>query len=243
MFGLKKLFGFGGKPDQQQQQQQDAGAAASVSSQPKRRDFSSEEDALAVVTVLTKKRGLLTSVGLGHNLQLRLSKFDVRFDAAGDIAEVDCDLGSLEVSSSVDAALLKRVGPVKPADQKEILQNTFGPSVLDVNHFPRAVFKPTSKKEDGGITGDLQLKDTTREVSCDALARGSACGRAVLKEQLLAHFLPPTEQSNVTWYRCKVHTPDFGIEPFAALGGMLALEPHVVIEAAVPTIPLEERKG
>jgi hypothetical protein len=229
--GLKSLFGFGGSASAAPKP-----ADEPLPTAPVRTTFVSTDEPLATLSVLTKKSGVLTSLGFGHNLQLSFEKFVVHFTDKGDVAGIVCDLTSAKVAASLDADLHDRIGNVSERDQKQILGNTMSPAVLDVAKFPRTVFTPVEVVDGKRVTGDLELHGVKHSVTCEKVLSPAPCASKLLTKQLAHAYLAPTEHSNVEWFKCLLHTPDFGIEPYSAAGGLLSLEPDVIVWASVPTV-------
>lgn len=161
--------------------------------------------------VLTYREGLLSS--LGHDLELTVTRFEVRVDEDARRVDASFDAASLRVvralRDGVETAL-------SDGDRKTIEQN-IRRDVLDADRHPEIRYRSSRVVDvEGGfdVDGRLALHGTAREVAV-ALRR---TGDRYLAEVSLRQ-------------------PDFGIRPYRALLGAIKVKPGVVVRLAFPAAP------
>lgn len=160
--------------------------------------------------MLSFKEGLLAAVG--HDLELRVTRFEIDVDDVSLTVRARFEASSLEVVGAMaDGAL--RPGALSDADKRKIDQS-LAEDVLRVREHPEIRFASTRLTPEGDgyhVTGDLSLHGRTRAI--DFRAR------------------PDGDRLVVT---VRVHQPDFGIKPFSAMLGTLRIKPDVVVRCAIP---------
>jgi hypothetical protein len=159
--------------------------------------------------ILTFKRGLLSRVA--HDLQLTLERWSWKLEGANVSARFDPR--TLRVDGTVRKG---RLDPraLSPKDVAEILDNTHG-HVLHSARYPEITFEGRVERRAAGlgVAGTLDLHGQRRPISFTLREhKGRATGRVELQPS--------------RW----------GIEPFSAMLGAIALQDRVVIELEL-TLP------
>ena len=152
--------------------------------------------------VYTYREGLLAAVG--HDLCLRVERFAV---------EVTGDAHAPTILGRFDAASLRAIGDVSPADARKIEGNA-ADDVLGARRFPTIEFRSTRVVRDGQrarVEGTLALHGSTRPIAFDAVADERDWRAEVRLDQR-----------------------DFGIKPFSAMLGTLRVRPDVLVKIRVP---------
>jgi polyisoprenoid-binding protein YceI len=163
--------------------------------------------------VLTFREGLLS--GLGHDLELAVTRFDIQVDEAGRRVEARFDATSLRFARALRDGVPLPDG-LPDADRRTIETHVCR-DVLDATSHPEIRFCSTRVADlaDGfRVTGRLALHGREREV---ALALRRAGDRYTGDVRL--------------------HQPDFGIRPYSALFGALKVKPDVVVRLSLPAGP------
>lgn len=161
--------------------------------------------------VLTFREGLLSS--FGHDLEIVVTRFDVRVDPDARRVDASFDAASLRVARAlrdgVESAL-------SDADRRTI-EDAIRRDVLDANHHPEVRYRSTRVADlDGGfdVTGKLTLRGKEREVVVRLRRIGDRYAAEVALEQ-----------------------PDFGIQPYSTLLGAIKVKTGVVVQMAFPAEP------
>lgn len=160
--------------------------------------------------VFTYKEGLLS--GFGHDLRVAVTSFIIELaeDAGSIRARFDAD------SLRVDCAMKNGEtlpGALTTSDRNEI-DEAILKKVLETDRYKDIVMVSSSvMREDSSykIDAALTLHGRTREISF-----------TVRKEEArhIADF----------W----LHLPDFGIEPFSTLFGMIRIKPDILVRVIIP---------
>lgn len=161
--------------------------------------------------VLTFREGLLSS--FGHDLELAVTRFDVRVDDEARRVDASFDAASLRVvralRDGVETALSE-------ADRRTIEDNVRR-DVLDANRYPEIRYRSSRVATvDGGfdVTGKLALHGKERDVAVQLRRTGGRYTAQVRLEQ-----------------------PDFDIRPYSALLGAIKVKPGLVVALSLPAEP------
>lgn len=160
--------------------------------------------------IFTYKEGLLSPIA--HDLQIAVTRFSIAVDLERLAVTAEFAADSLRVVSAM------RDGQPAPqllsqADHRKIEQTIFN-EVLAVSAYPRISFASTSVNRIGGefaVVGQLTLHGQTRELR---FTTARAADRQVAEVRL--------------------HQPDYGIRPYAALLGTLRVKPDVTVRLSLP---------
>jgi polyisoprenoid-binding protein YceI len=156
--------------------------------------------------VFTEREGALAAVG--HDLRIAVEEFSIEIDEEAGRVEAEFSADSLRVAGS-GREDDDGYDEMKKRDRKKIEKNIRREVLRSARH-PKIHFEAD---EIGGdtITGELTLRGTTREISCEIRhAEGRTVARAV------------------------IHQPDFDIKPYEALLGTLRLAEDVVVRVELP---------
>jgi polyisoprenoid-binding protein YceI len=168
---------------------------------------------IAQCHVLTFRDGLLAR--FGHDLELAVTRFDVRVNETARSVDASFDAASLRVVRALrDGAELRDA--ISDADRRTI-EDAVRRAVLDAGKFPEIRFRSTrvADVENGfDVTGRLALHGHEREVAVPLRRRDDRY------------------EATVT-----IHQPDFGIVPYAAMLGALRVKPDVVVRVSLPVEP------
>lgn len=170
------------------------------------------DQAQADCFVYAYKEGLLAAVG--HDVKLRVGRFEVRADAEQVVATFDPK--SLTVVTAMRQGA-ENPGALSDKDTRTI-EGYVREDILHARRYPRIEFRSREiAAEDDGwdVEGDLTLHGRTRTVRGRVEPRG---------DRLVA--------------RARLHQPDFGIAPFKAMLGTLRIQPFVEVELSVPAAAL-----
>lgn len=163
--------------------------------------------------VLTYREGLLS--GLGHDLELAVTRFTIEVDDAARTADASFDAGSLRVVRALrDGAELP--GALGDGDRQSIEASIRG-DVLHADRHPAVRFRSTAVTEAAGgydVAGTLALHGVERPVTLALRPEGDRLVAAVT-----------------------LHQPDFGIRPYRALLGTLKVKPDVTVRLSLPAAP------
>jgi polyisoprenoid-binding protein YceI len=160
--------------------------------------------------VFVRRAGLLSAVG--HDLELRATELAIDVDAAALRVRVRVAARALEVVDAVEGRE-RRPGKLSAKDKAQIHENLAN-DVLEVARFPAIEFESTRVEPgpDGyRVHGRLSLHGQTRELTFVAKRHGTRLSGEV-----------------------GIHQPDFGIEPYRALGGTLRVRPDVSVVFELP---------
>jgi polyisoprenoid-binding protein YceI len=159
--------------------------------------------------VLTYCEGLLSS--FGHDLELAVTRFDIRIDPEARRADASFDAASLRVERAYRGGVEHR--GLSDADRRRIEDNVRR-EVLEVTRHPEVRFRSTRVADvDGGwdVTGKLALHGKERDVQVPLRRDG---------DRYLASI--------------RLRQEDFGIQPYSAFLGGLKVKSEVVIRLSLP---------
>jgi polyisoprenoid-binding protein YceI len=160
--------------------------------------------------VLTYKEGLLSAIA--HDLEIRVTRFDVDVGADPLTVEATFDASSLRVVGAVrDGAV--QPGTLGESDKQKIEHNILA-DVLHPSEHPGIRFTSTAITPEGDgyrVEGTLTLHGRARPISFTARPEG---------DRLVAEV--------------RLHQPDFGIKPYSAMLGALKIKSDVTVRCALP---------
>lgn len=160
--------------------------------------------------VFVRRAGLLSAVG--HDLELRATDLAIDVDVAALHVRARVPAGALEVVDAIEGRE-RRPGKLSAKDKAQINENVAN-DVLEVARFPAIEFESTRVEPapDGyRVHGRLSLHGQTRALAFVARRSGARLSGEV-----------------------GIHQPDFGIEPYRALGGALRIRPDVSVVFELP---------
>ena len=161
--------------------------------------------------VFTQKDGLLSAIA--HDLKIRVTKFVIDVDEATRAISAHFDAASLRVVCAMDDGN-EAPGTLTAANKREIESNIVR-DVLHAGEYPDIRFSSTAVEEKGGaylVKGKLALHGHERQVRARVRQDGT-------------HYVADV----------RLHQPDFGIRPYAALFGTLRVQADVLVRIVVPT--------
>jgi polyisoprenoid-binding protein YceI len=163
--------------------------------------------AVAECLVFTYKAGLLAAVG--HDLKLRVERFEIAIDEEGIRARFDA--GSFRV---VSAQVGGKDDPraLSDRDRREI-ETTIAREVLDARRHPAIEFRsgPVAGSAEPEIDGVLSIRGEQRPLK-----------------------LRPRRENDRAIVETTLHQPAFGIRPYSAMLGALRVQPDVRVRIASP---------
>jgi polyisoprenoid-binding protein YceI len=166
----------------------------------------------AECVVITQREGLLAA--MGHDLLLRVTRFVIEGDAEVPSLDARFDAASLRVIAAL------RDGTPDPGALTESDRRTIEAAIVrDVLHaraHPEIRFTATAIEPAGdayAVDGRLALHGTERPLAFRIVRAG---------EQWVAEV--------------RIHQHDFGIRPYRALLGALAVKPDVRVRVTVPAV-------
>jgi polyisoprenoid-binding protein YceI len=167
----------------------------------------------AAVHVLVFREGLLS--GFGHDLELAVTRFDVRVDEAARRVDASFDAASLRVLRALRDGV-ELPGGLSDADRRTI-EDSVRRDVLAAGRFPEIGFRSTRVVDaaDGfDVAGRLKLHGVERDVAV------------------------PLRRAGDRWTaEVGLRQPDFGIAPYSAFLGALRVKPDVVVRLSLPAEP------
>lgn len=156
--------------------------------------------------VHTWREGLLSRAG--HDLQLRVREFQVRFTESG--VEAVFDPRSFEVVAAMEGGR-PRPNLLSERDKRQVVDN-IERQVLHTSRFREIRFESGPVDDDATeLRGRLTLHGIERAVTVE-LAR----------------------EDDARVARLRIHQPDFRIEPFRAMLGALRIRPEVDVVLRIP---------
>jgi polyisoprenoid-binding protein YceI len=162
---------------------------------------------VAECLVFTRKAGLLAAVG--HDLKLRVERFEIAIDEEGIRARFDA--GSFRV---ICAQVGGKDAPraLSDRDRGEI-ERTIAREVLEAGAHPAIEFRstPVAASAEPEIDGVLSIRGRERPLTLKARREGD---RAIVETML--------------------HQPAYGIRPYSAMLGALRIQPDVRVRIATP---------
>ena len=164
----------------------------------------------AECVVITQREGLLAA--MGHDLLLRVTRFVIEGDPERPSLDARFDATSLRVVAALRNAT-PDPGALTESDRRTI-ETAIVRDVLHARAHPEIRFTAAAVEpaDDGhAINGRLALHGTERPLAFRV---------ARVAEQLVAEV--------------RLHQPDFGIRPYRAFLGTLAVQPDVLVRVTVP---------
>jgi polyisoprenoid-binding protein YceI len=167
----------------------------------------------AACHVLTCREGLLSS--FGHDLELMVTRFDIRVDDVQRTVDASFDAASLRVVRALRHGA-EQAGVLSDGDRRTIEDNVRR-EVLEASRHPEIRFRSTGVADvEGGfdVMGRLLLHGMERDLVVPL--RRSADGYAA---------------------EVRLYQPDFGIRPYTALLGALKVKPEITVRISLPANP------
>ncbi len=165
---------------------------------------------LARCHVFTFREGLLSR--FGHDLELAVTRFDVRVNETVRSVDASFDAASLRVVRALRDGV-EVPGGLSESDRRTI-EDDVRRVVLETSKYPEIRFRSTRvvTVESGfDVTGRLALHGQERDVTLALRQTGDRYEAAMT-----------------------LHVPDFGIVPYSAMLGALRVKPDVRVEVLVP---------
>ncbi len=165
----------------------------------------------AACRVLTFREGPLAAVG--HDLELDVTRFDVRVDEVARRVDASFDAASLRVLRALRAG---RPAALSDADRRSIEDNV-RKHVLDTRSHPEIRFRSsrvTDAPDGFDVTGRLAIRGEERDVVVPLRRQADRYAATVTLDQ-------------TRW----------GIRPYAAMMGMLRVRADVVVTLSLPAEP------
>jgi len=163
--------------------------------------------------VLTFRDGLLAR--FGHDLDLAVTRFDIRVNETARSVDASFDAASLRVVRALrDGAELP--GALSDADRRTI-EDDIRRVVLETGKHPEIRFRSTRIVDAPNgldVTGRLALHGVEREVAIPLRRAGDRYEADV-----------------------GLHQPDFGIAPYSAMLGALRVKSDVIVRLSLPAEP------
>jgi hypothetical protein len=165
----------------------------------------------ATCLVVTSREGALAA--LGHDLELTVTRFDVRVDEIARRVDASFDAASLRVVRALRAG---RESPISDGDRRAIEDNV-RKHVLETSRHPEVRFR-SSRVADAGdgfdVTGKLTIRGEEREVVVRLRRTGDRYVATVTLDQ-------------TRW----------GIQPYGVMMGMIRVKADVVVRLSLPAEP------
>jgi polyisoprenoid-binding protein YceI len=168
--------------------------------------------------VLTIREGMLSR--LGHDLELAVTRFDIRVNETARSVDASFDAASLRVVRALRDGVELPPSAVSESDRRTIEDNVRR-TVLETGRYPEIRFRSSRVVDvEGGVdvTGRLVLHGKERELTVRLVRSGDRY------------------EGDVT-----LHQPDFGITPYSAMLGALRVKPDVVVRLSLPAEPSQSR--
>jgi polyisoprenoid-binding protein YceI len=165
---------------------------------------------IAQCRVLTFRDGLLAR--FGHDLELAVTRFDLRVNETARSVDASFDAASLRVVRALRDGV-ELAGALPDADRRTI-EDEVRRIVLETGKHPEIRFRSTRvvDVDDGfDVSGRLFLHGEDREVVVALRRRAERYEAAVT-----------------------LHQPDFGIVPYSAMLGALRVKADVVVRLSLP---------
>lgn len=167
----------------------------------------------ATCLVRTSREGILAAIG--HELELAVTRFDVRVDEAARVVDASFDAASLRV---VRASRDGRESAISDGDRRTIEDNV-RKHVLATNRFPEIRFRSSRIADVAAgfdVTGRLVMRGEEHEVAVSLRKNDDRYEAVVTLDQ-------------TRW----------GIRPYAAMLGLLRVGAVVTIALSLPARPSE----
>jgi polyisoprenoid-binding protein YceI len=161
--------------------------------------------------VLTYREGILAR--LAHDLELQVTRFDIRIDETARRVDASFDAASLRVERALRDGVEV---PLGDADRRTI-EDVTRRDVLETGKYPEVRFRSTRvvDADDGfDVSGRLMLHGKERDLTVRLRRTASRYTADV-----------------------PVHQPDFGIQPYSALLGAMRVKPEVTVSLSLPVDP------
>jgi polyisoprenoid-binding protein YceI len=168
---------------------------------------------VAECRVLTFREGLLSS--FGHDLDIAVTRFDLRVDENARSVDASFDAASLRVMRALRDGVELSDG-ITDRDRRTI-EEAIRRDVLESNTYSEIRFRSTRVVDvDGGFdaVGRLALHGDEREITVK---------------------LRRTDDRYAGEMR--LHQPDFGIKPYTAFFGAMKVKPDVIVRVSLPVDP------
>lgn len=168
---------------------------------------------LAECRVFTVREGLLAS--FGHDLELAVTRFDIRVDETARSVDASFDAASLRVVRALRDGV-ELPDALTDRDRRTI-EEAIRRDVLETGKYPEIRFRSTRVVDvEGGfdVTGRLALHGQELEVPIR---------------------LRRTDDRYTAEVR--VHQPNFGIRPYSAFLGAMKVKPDVTVTVSLPAEP------
>jgi hypothetical protein len=159
--------------------------------------------------VFTYREGPLSA--LGHDLMLRVTRFEVDVTPVTHAIEARFDASSLRVVAGSRGSALHD-GALDEHDRRKI-EKSIRDEVLHAHLHPSILFRSTEVLRAGSghdVTGELTLHGVTRTITLQSRLEG---GRQTAELTL--------------------HQPDYGIRPYTAFLGALRVKPSVTVRIRI----------
>jgi hypothetical protein len=164
----------------------------------------------ATCQVFTYKEGLLSAVA--HDLKIEVRRFTMEVDPVARTICATFDATSLTVVCAMKDGV-ERPDALSPKDRRDIEEN-IAKDVLVTKKFRDITFRASQVEQTGAgfrVRGELRIRDKAGPVT---------------------FMVRPTGDNMEAQVR--LHQPDFGIKPFAAMLGALKIKPDIEVRLAVP---------
>jgi hypothetical protein len=161
--------------------------------------------------VFTEREGLLGA--MGHDLELRVTRFSIEGDAAARTLAARFDATSLVVVAALRDGAEDPAG-LSESNRREI-EGNIATYVLEAKRHPEVRFVARAiDSSDAGyrIRGILALHGVEREIE-----------------------VPVRREEDRFVAEVRLHQPDFGIRPYSALLGALKVKPDVRVVVSAPS--------
>jgi polyisoprenoid-binding protein YceI len=172
-------------------------------------------------------------LGHEHGVEGKIKAGSIDLKAAKNLGEVEFDVASFVADTDEARKHVDLEGSVDESTREKVTETMLGPSVLDVEQFPKATFKiksqETKKDDDGGDTlvlkGDFTLHGKTRTITVQAQVETEE-GQRVLRGEF------------------KILQSDFGITPYKAALGVVGVadELRIIGEIVIAGEGVEKKK-
>lgn len=159
--------------------------------------------------VFTYREGLLSS--LGHDLMLRVTRFEISVTPETRAIEARFDAASLRVVAGSRGGALH--DGALGADDRRKIERAIRDEVLHADQHPTILFRSTEVSREGAgyhVMGALTLHGVTRTIA------------------LSSHLEGGRQTSEVT-----LHQPDYGLRPYTAFFGGLKVKDDVTVRIRI----------
>jgi polyisoprenoid-binding protein YceI len=167
----------------------------------------------AACHVFARREGLLSS--FGHDLELAVTRFEIRVDEVQRAVDASFDATSLRVVRALRDGT--EPGDTLSAGDRRTIEDAVRRDVLESDRHPEIRFRSSRvvDLEDGfDVTGRLLLHGKERDV-----------------------VIPLRRVEDRYTAEVRLHQPDFGIRSYTALLGALKVKPEIAVWLSVPAEP------